>query len=211
VLSSLVGGRNAVERAIRQARAGPMAAGNALRVPRVMTDVGTMTSRSTERSMRSQLAVLIAIVAGTAACGPTPPEHMAPRTGTPVAASQSKTWDVVIQLFAERSLPIKNTDRASGFISTDPMGVSDVPHDGVDCGKDVVHIPNLPRLATYSVFVRGDSSSSTVTAAVHWTSRSDSEEDRVLLECTTTGVWEQAFERDVKARAEGQSAMNAAP
>jgi hypothetical protein len=153
--------------------------------------------------MRSQLAILVAIVAGTAACGPTQPTRVAPRPGMPVSASQSKTWDVVIQLFAERNLPIKNMDRASGFIATDPLGVDNVPHDGVDCGKDLVHYPNAPRLATYSVFVRGDSSSSTVKAAVHWTSQSD-DKQRLLLECTTTGVWEEAFERDVKARVEGE-------
>ena len=151
--------------------------------------------------MRSRLPVLIAIVAAAAACGPTQPARVAPRPGTPVSASQSKTWDAVIQLFAERNLPIKNMDRASGFIATDPLGVDNVSHDGVDCGKDVVHYPNPPRLATYSVFVRGDSTSSTVKAAVHWTSQSD-DQKRLLLECTTTGAWEAAFERDVKARVE---------
>ncbi|HEV7705013.1 MAG TPA: hypothetical protein VGO46_12010 [Gemmatimonadaceae bacterium] len=151
---------------------------------------------------RNAAPLLVTIYLAISGCSPVPPAQVAPRTGTPVSASQSKTWEVVIELFSERNLPIKNMDRASGFIATDPLGVPLEEQPGVDCGKSVIHVPNPPRTATYSVFVRGDSTSSTVKAAVRWTSQSN-DELKVLIECTTTGDWESAFERDVKTRVEG--------
>ena len=151
---------------------------------------------------RATAPLFATIYIAMSGCSPVPPANVAPRAGTPVATSQSKTWDVVIQLFEERSLPIKNMDRASGFIATDALGVPLTEQPGVDCGKSMVHIANLPRTATYSVFVRGDCASSTVKASVRWTSQSD-DKLKLLLECTTTGEWESAFEHDVKTRAEG--------
>lgn len=154
--------------------------------------------------MRSRFAVvLVSIISALAACHSVQPAQIAPRPGTPVSASQSKTWDVVIALFAERNLPIKNMDRASGFIATDPLGVEYAPHAGVDCGANFLHAPNYPRLASYSVFVRGDSSSSTVKAAAHWTSQTE-DKQKLQIECTTQGQWEATFEQDVKTRAEGR-------
>lgn len=154
--------------------------------------------------MRSRFAaVVVSIASALTACHMVPPAPLVPRPSTPVAASQSKTWDIVIALFAERNLPIKNMDRASGFIATDPLGVEYTKHAGIDCGENVLHAPYYPRLASYSVFVGGDSSSSTVKAAVHWTSQTE-DKQKLLLECTTQGQWEAAFEQDVKARAEGR-------
>jgi hypothetical protein len=151
------------------------------------------------RNATPLLATMYLVLSG---CHPVPPAQVAPRTGTPVAASQAKTWDAVIELFAERNLPIKNMDRASGFIATDPLGVPLEEQPGVDCGKGIDRLRNLPRTASYSVFVRGDSTSSTVKAAVRWTSRSDDGE-KLLVECTTTGQREAVFENQVRARAEG--------
>lgn len=154
--------------------------------------------------MKSRFAaVVVSIVSALTACHMVPPAPIAPRAATPVAASQSKTWDIVIALFAERNLPIKNMDRASGFIATDPLGVDYAKHTGVDCGANVLHAPYYPRLASYSVFVGGDSRSSTVKAAVHWTSQTE-DKQKLQIECTTQGQWETAFEQDVKTGAEGR-------
>jgi hypothetical protein len=170
----------------------------------IVTVAEDPTNSASEIAMKARMTapVLVIIYLAISGCSPVPPAKVAPRAGTPVATSQSKTWDVVIQLFEERNLPIKNMDRASGFIATDALGVPLAQVPGVDCGKSEVHVANLPRTATYSVFVRGDSSSSSVKAAVRWTSQSN-DKQKLLLECTTTGAWESAFEHDVKTRAEG--------
>jgi hypothetical protein len=154
--------------------------------------------------MNVRIAVVaISVVAVLTGCRTVPAAPVAPRSGTPVSASEAKTWNIVLELFAERNLPIKNIDRASGFVATDPLGVPDESQPGVDCGKEnALQVPSRPRLASYSVFVRGDSTSSTVKAAVHWTSQTDDKERRVI-ECTTQGAWEAAFEKEVKTRAEG--------
>jgi hypothetical protein len=152
----------------------------------------------------TRYVLAIAALAALAGCTPTPPAVAAPRSGTTVAASQSKTWDAVIDVFADRSIPIKNMERASGFIATDPLGTRTVDLAMVDCGKDGLKQPRFPTLASYNVLVRGDSTSSNVKATVRWTSRSGSGKDEILIECTTKGVWESQFERDVKLRAEGK-------
>lgn len=146
----------------------------------------------------------ISVPAVLAGCRTIPPAPVAPRSAISVSKSESATWNIVLELFAERNLPIKNIDRASGFVATDPLGVPDAAQPGVDCGKEnSLQVRLRPRLASYSVFVRGDSTSSTVKASVHWTSQSDDKVRRVI-ECTTTGEWETAFESEVKSRAEGR-------
>ena len=145
--------------------------------------------------------VMISVAAVLAGCRPVPAAQVAPRSATQVSASEAATWNIVLELFAERNLPIGNIDRASGFVATDPLGVPDDSQPGVDCGKEnSLQLSLRPQLASYSVFVRGDSTSSTVKAAVHWTSRSS---DKRVIECTTKGEWEAAFEKEVKTRAEG--------
>lgn len=153
----------------------------------------------------------LALVAASlvlAACMKQLPAPPAPRTGTDVTAPLAKVWDAVIDDFAERNIPVRTMDRASGFISAEPLrtgtratfGTS--PSKLADCGRTPVGTYLQPTMATYNVLVRGDSMRALVTATVRWTTPTPGQVGSVT-ECSTTGSWEAAFEDAVKARAEG--------
>ena len=149
----------------------------------------------------------------------TPPEPAAPRSATVVSASQGKTWDAVIDVFAERNIPIRNMERVSGLIVTEDLGVNN--SDGTtwaDCGRVTgawyekpkrrsgdkkKGTPVAPGHATYNVLVRGDSTRSTVKVTVRWTARG-LKVDSPVVECSTLGVWEGETEMEIKNRAEGR-------
>lgn len=135
----------------------------------------------------------------------TPPDPPAPRDATAVHASRGRACDAVIELFAARTIPIRTIERASGLIVTEQLSVGPDGHEWADCGKENA-IVLRPNLATYNVLVRGDSQSSSVKATVRWV-RTDPK-DRVI-ECSTTHVWEQALEEEVKTRAEEPRAVPA--
>lgn len=139
-----------------------------------------------------------------ACAGRTPPGQPTPRNAMPIAASLSKAWDAVIDVFAERNIPIRTMERVSGFISTDQLSISDKQGlEWADCGK-ILSMPLGADHATYNVLVRGDSNSSTAKVTVRWTEETSSGRYVHLTECTTKGVWELETERLIKARAEGQ-------
>lgn len=150
------------------------------------------------RRLMSALA-LLSLAACTPMRPPAPPVQRAP---TDVHASFGATWDAVIDLFAERSIPIRNMERASGFIVTEQLVISDVVMaDSVaDCGTDIMGTPKFATRGSYNVLVRGDSSASTVKVTARWIRTESHSTD--VTECSTRGVWETAFENDVKRRAE---------
>jgi hypothetical protein len=140
-----------------------------------------------------------------------PPAPPSPRDATQVNASMGRTWDAVIDLFAARNIPIRTIERVSGIIVTERLSVGPERPSLADCGRvadDTVH----PNWGSYNVLVRGDSSSSSVKVNARWTYTGDKED----YDCSTTHVWEQALESDVKGRAEdptlaaGHSANTAA-
>lgn len=127
-----------------------------------------------------------------------PPAPPAPRDGTQVSASSGRTWDAVIDIFAARNIPIRTIERVSGIIATEELSVGPEGRRWADCGTSSRgRLP--PDHAIYNVLVRGDSSTATVNATVRWVG---STEKTGLIECSTTHVWEQDFEYDVKTRAE---------
>jgi hypothetical protein len=127
-----------------------------------------------------------------------PPAPPAPRDGTQVSASIGRTWDAVIDIFAARNIPIRTIERVSGIIATEELSVGPEGHRWADCGTD--RRGRLrPDHAIYNVLVRGDSSTATVNATVRWMGSS---EKAGVIECSTTHIWEQDFEYDVKSRAE---------
>ena len=138
---------------------------------------------------RYALLVLLVCLAACVTAPATAPE----RAATPINASVGKTWDAVIDLFAERNIPIRTMERASGFIAAEPALVA--MKDGArwaDCGG-ALGVKLGAERATYNVLVRGDSTHATVRATVLWERTGDQG-------CTTRG------ESLVKARAEGASA-----
>lgn len=149
----------------------------------------------------SRLPLLVLVLA---ACYTAPstvaPEH-AP---TPIAAGMDRAWNAVIDVFAERNIPIRTIDRSSGFVATEALqvaGVDSLPW--ADCGSGATG-DIRPQVATYNVRVRGDSAHSTVRITVRWSADVAQMTNQVnMAECVTTGRWEAAAEKDVKARAEG--------
>jgi hypothetical protein len=140
-----------------------------------------------------------------AACAPfEPPAPPSPRIATEVAASFGKTWDAVIDVFAEQNIAIRTMERASGFIAAEVSMVAgdsvakENGHPYADCGKRGADLL-MPTAAAYNVVVRGDSAKSTVRATVRFTNVSST------AECSTRGVWETAFEAGVRARATGEA------
>jgi hypothetical protein len=139
-------------------------------------------------------------------CASGPSTTVEPRQATPVSAGHSRTWDAVVDVFADRNIAIRTMDRSSGFIATEELHVR--PSEGLewaDCGKNLGGAIG-PTRAVYNVLVRGDSSAPTVKATVRWGAlRKDN-----LIECTTKGTWESDAESEVKRRAESRGATGAA-
>lgn len=153
--------------------------------------------------MRSLAALLISVA--LTACIPQGPGAPTPAPVTEVSASAAKTWDAVIDVFAERNIPIRNMERASGFISTDALAVSSrQATTWADCGTSM-GVALAPDKATYNVLVRGDSSHANVKVTVRWTMGGGSAGmmgNVAPRECATKGVWEKDMQASVKARAE---------
>lgn len=140
--------------------------------------------------MRRIALLLVLVMAGCVASLPPAPT----RPPTAVAASFGATWNAVIDVFADRNIPIATIDRASGFIATEPLQV-----DGLDGEKWAVCATSIgmvipARTATYNVLVRGDSTAATVRATVTWQNASAS--------CVTKGTYESELETVVRALAE---------
>lgn len=137
-----------------------------------------------------------------------PPAAPSAHQATAVAASFGRTWDAVIDDFAANNIPIRTVERASGFISAEPVrvplttrnGYARTPDPNADCGSTTILGYAQPTEATYNVLVRGDSAAATVRATVRWRRAPGGEAPTV--DCTTRGAWEQAFEATVKRRAE---------
>jgi hypothetical protein len=116
-----------------------------------------------------------------------------------VRASAGQTWDAVVDLFAARDIPIRTSERAFGFVATEDLPVGAEGRTWADCGiLNSVHVG--PEHAIYNVLVRGDSASSSVKATVRWSYMAAKSG---MIECSTSHAWEEAFEAEVKAHAEG--------
>jgi hypothetical protein len=147
-----------------------------------------------------RLALALAVML-TSCTSYKPPEPPSPRDGTRVNASMGRTWDAVIDLFAERNIPIRTIERVSGIIATDRLSVGSEGREYADCGK-LNRIRLRPEMANYNVLVRGDSTSSTVKVTVLWTYLTDKGKN---IDCSTTHVWEMGLEEKVKSYAQTSS------
>ena len=146
--------------------------------------------------VRRIATVLIALSIGCARVKPPLPRE--PGVATAVEASRAKTWDALIDVFAEYNLPLRTLERASGYLATDPLPISEIGGAQFsDCGT-AGKKPLVADHATYNVRVRGDSVTSIVKANTRYT--------RKGTQCMSRGLWEATLENDVKARAEGRPA-----
>lgn len=142
-----------------------------------------------------------------AACSTNPPPSLAPREALIIRAPVAKAWNATIDEFAASNIAIKNLDRSSGFVSTEPMSVTrDASEAYADCGT-VMGMPIKAVRATYNVVIRGDSAAATVHATVQFTTGGRpglGDNDPAIIKCASTGRWENAFEARIKDRAEAK-------
>jgi hypothetical protein len=129
-----------------------------------------------------------------------PPKSVAPaREPTAVRAPFAKTWDAVIDVFADQNIPIATIDRSSGLIATSRLAVPRSGHTWADCGVSSFGDPAGPNAAIYNVLVRGDSIRTTVKVTVSWALEGSP------FDCVTKGTWESQTEERVAAKAEGRA------
>lgn len=140
-----------------------------------------------------------------------PTTAAAPRVGTEVSASFGKTWDAVIDVFAERNIGIKTLDRSSGLVVAENGSVR--PADGkawADCGKfpsamrgSPAEAATIASVATFNILVRGDSTRATVKATVQFSAPAlKTVMNQPNGECVSLGIWEQGVEDQIKIRAQ---------
>jgi len=142
--------------------------------------------------MNTGLLILLTL----GACSFVPPSTIAtPRAPAPIAASFARTWNAVIDVFADKNIPIRTIDRASGFIATDALSAAGSDTTWADCGTGPLGGTLRPTLATYNVLVRSDSAASTVHVTVTWSSVAGGQ-------CVTRGVWEGELEQLIRKKAE---------
>lgn len=140
----------------------------------------------------------LALTIALGACVPTRPGSPTPVQAAAVAASFGRTWDATIDVFAQRSIPIRNMERASGLIVAEVASVGSDGSKYADCGSDGI-MARTPSSAFYNVVVRGDSSQSTVRVTAKWMVGA------IGLECATKAVWETQLEDAIKQRAESSA------
>ncbi len=144
-------------------------------------------------------ALLLFLVA---AC--TTPPIAPPLQPAGIEASFGKTWNAVVDVLAERNIPVKTMDKSSGFVSAELTSVSATDFDKLaNCGSTLSQMMtgNLAAdgIARYNILVRGDSTKSTVKVTARFVKGGDTAKD-----CPSNNVFEAQFQSEVKTRAEGR-------
>jgi hypothetical protein len=132
-----------------------------------------------------------------------------------VQAPFDRTWNAVIDQFAQQVITIETMERASGFIVASREGIptrtradSTAGLRLADCGTGPAgamqdrSAPFLPMSAKYNVLVREAGATSTVLVTARFVSTRGAE----TIECSSKGAFESAFEEAVRQRAEGTPA-----
>ncbi len=150
---------------------------------------------------RTQALAIILCCGLALGCVYPPSTTATPRSPTYVAASFAKTWDAVIDVFAERNIPLRTLDRSSGFAATDELGV-DGSARWADCGSDAIHGDVGPRHAIWNVRLKGDSTAALILVTARWWMFRGKGTNGRRIDCVTTGVWEREAEEAIRDRAE---------
>lgn len=118
------------------------------------------------------------------------------RDVTTVQASFDATWDAVIDHFAATNTPITTMEKASGFVATDRLQVSErEAPEWADCGITAWGYDVIARSAVYNVTVREAGAGSTLRVTIAFSAPDAS------YACQTTGVLEDELERAIVQRA----------
>jgi hypothetical protein len=174
--------------------------------------------------MKLHRMVPVVFLASAACAPPRAPRASVVREATPVTASFGRTWDAVIDIFAERNIPIRTMDRQSGFIAAEPSAIPTGTNESdayavslADCGgTEAVAATgfgvatgkgtrNAATTATYNILVRGDSTAATVKVTARFVYQPMASSLSAVT-CSSLGVWETEVEQDIKQRAEAPRA-----
>lgn len=139
-----------------------------------------------------------AVLLTSSACVLTPPQLPPPRSAVVVHAGFDKTWDAVVDYFADQRMPIRTLERASGFIATDRMHLGSAQAEAWANCEEIFFVPSADS-GQFVVVVRpqGDTAT-TIRVTTEWTVENGSR-------CASRGVWESEAERTIAARAEGRT------
>jgi len=142
---------------------------------------------------------------------PVPPATVpAARAPALVSASHDATWNAVLDALAARQISITSADKAAGLIVAGQSFAgrhTTVATDSLlaltDCGrrKDGLFAysgPLAPARVNYNVLVRDRGQATSLQLVAKYSIGSASRQ----IECASLGVFESAFEAEVKARAE---------
>lgn len=127
---------------------------------------------------------------------------------TQVDASFGKTWNAVVDVLADKNIPVKTMDKSSGFVTAESTHVPNSQLSKLtECGGFASYMAETlgsesGGTARYNILVRGDSTSSTVKVTARFTKALA---DNSPMECKTKGIFEQQIESAVKAHAEGRA------
>lgn len=125
-----------------------------------------------------------------------PPKYVPPRPETPVAASFGRTWDAAVAAFAARNIAI-TSDRRGGVMMSIGLSVADNDTTWTECGTAGVNQRVMrPEIVRYKVTMSGDSTKSKLKAEALF----GSDAGLLVAQCPSKGIWEAAFEADVKGR-----------
>lgn len=170
--------------------------------------------RPTNRLLVSMLVGGAMSACMSACMPPVPPARPTPRQPLRVSASFARTWNTLIDVFADHNIPIRAIDRASGFVSAEPVVLSaDEAVRYADCGRPggmggqgggfrgegsrASDGGYRASIGYYNVVVRGDESGATVRVTAKFTSGESP------VGCESRGLFESTIESDVRRRAEG--------
>jgi hypothetical protein len=152
------------------------------------------------------LATVPVLSALLTACIRLPEPNAAPRPDSPISASASRTWDVVIDQLGERGIPLRAVEKASGFIATQPVALppfSSEPAKWADCGT-FASFRFAPTAVEYTFLIRGDSAHATVKSSARYLLTKSDGASAPPTECVSNGAFEAAFDASVKQRAEAK-------
>jgi hypothetical protein len=138
--------------------------------------------------------MLISAVA-LAASATAPTKHAVTTTAT-ADASYDKTWEALIDLFAERQWPIVTIAKDSGIITTDWLKLTKEDDSYADCGRGAPLADDFGLAVRFNVRLKSDGASSTVTVNAGFRRARSSG----TVDCYSTGAVEALIHGEIAKR-----------
>jgi uncharacterized lipoprotein len=121
---------------------------------------------------------------------------------TRVDGDFERTWDAVIEVFAERNWFIQNLEKDSGLIATDWMSL-DLHSPYADCGTPGF-VTIMGRSIRFNVLLREDGNATSVTVNVAVVEMQSNSYGLQRVDCTSTGRVERLIHDQVKRALSGR-------